>query len=194
MTAIVLDTGALMALEHDDRRVWELLREAADTEEIVQVPAGVIAQAWRDGSRQVLLVRALAHCDEVPLDGVDARNSGELCGRARDRDRLRQEILERLGWTMHRVWSTAWFADRGREIRALRSAIDNALQAPSGNGGPRPTRPGPLVATVPNDLDTRREWAHDYVEPTASAPFDRAVRALIKVGKVNGPDPLSLAN
>lgn len=102
----------------------------------------------------------------VECDGASYHSSKV----ARDRDRLRQEILERLGWTMHRVWSTAWFADRGREIRALRSAIDNALQAPPGNGGPRPTRPGPLVATVPNDLDTRREWAHDYVEPTASAP------------------------
>lgn len=101
----------------------------------------------------------------VECDGASYHSSKV----ARDRDRLRQEILERLGWTMHRVWSTAWFADRGREIRALRSAIDNALQAPPGNGGPRPTRPGPLVATVPNDLDTRREWAHDYVEPTASA-------------------------
>lgn len=82
-----------MALEHDDRRVWELLREAADTEEIVQVPAGVIAQAWRDGSRQVLLVRALAHCDEIPLDGVDARNSGELCGRAGSTDVIDASVV-----------------------------------------------------------------------------------------------------
>ncbi len=93
MTAIVLDAGALMALEQDDRRMWELLREAADTEEIVQVPAGVIAQAWRDGSRQVLLVRALAHCDEIPLDGVDARNSGELCGRAGSTDVIDASVV-----------------------------------------------------------------------------------------------------
>jgi very-short-patch-repair endonuclease len=30
---------------------------------------------------------------------------------ARDRDRLRQEMLERLGWTFHRIWSTDWFRD-----------------------------------------------------------------------------------
>ncbi len=41
---------------------------------------------------------------------------------ARDRDRLRQEVLERLGWRFHRIWSTDWF--RNRE-----AAVDRALQA-----------------------------------------------------------------
>ena len=71
---------------------------------------------------------------------------------------------------MHRVWSTAWFADRGREIRALRSAIDNALQEPPDDSGQRPALTGPVVGTVPTDLDARPEWAHDYAEPEASAP------------------------
>ena len=35
---------------------------------------------------------------------------------ARDRDRLRQEQLERLGWRFHRIWSQDWFTDRQREI------------------------------------------------------------------------------
>lgn len=38
---------------------------------------------------------------------------------ARDRDRLRQEILENLGWTIHRIWSTDWFSDPDREIQTL---------------------------------------------------------------------------
>ena len=102
----------------------------------------------------------------VECDGASYHSSKV----ARDRDRLRQEILEGLGWTIHRVWSTAWFADRGREIRALRSAIDNALQAPPDDGGPRPAPTGPVVDTVPTDLDKRPEWARHYVEPAASAP------------------------
>jgi len=102
----------------------------------------------------------------VECDGASYHSSKV----ARDRDRLRQEILEGLGWTIHRVWSTAWFADRGREIRALRSAIDNALQEPPDDGGPRPAPTGPVVDTVPTDLDARPDWAHDYVEPAASAP------------------------
>lgn len=79
---IVLDAGALIALDRNDRRMWAVLRVAADEGKPVYVPAGVIAQAWRDGSRQALLSRALRHCDEVPLDGVVARAAGLLCGQA----------------------------------------------------------------------------------------------------------------
>lgn len=37
----------------------------------------------------------------------------------RDRDRLRQEILERKGWHIHRIWSTDWFKNRENEIERL---------------------------------------------------------------------------
>jgi hypothetical protein len=82
MTALVLDAGALIALDRNDRSVWAMLRNAADDSAQLSVPAGVIAQAWRDGSRQALLARALVHCDEVPLEGSLARATGLLCGRA----------------------------------------------------------------------------------------------------------------
>lgn len=57
-----------------------MLRVAADANAMVQVPAGVIGQAWRDGKRQALLSRTLRHCDEVALDGFTARAAGLLCG------------------------------------------------------------------------------------------------------------------
>ena len=38
---------------------------------------------------------------------------------ARDRDRLRQEVLERLGWHLHRVWSTDWFRNPERELEII---------------------------------------------------------------------------
>jgi hypothetical protein len=82
MTALVLDAGALIALDRNDRSVWAMLRNAADDSAEVSVPAGAIAQAWRDGSRQALLARALSHCDEVGLDGPLARATGLLCGQA----------------------------------------------------------------------------------------------------------------
>ena len=48
---------------------------------------------------------------------------------ARDRDRLRQEILERLGWTFYRVWSTDWFKTnklaKERLLQAVKDAIEN---------------------------------------------------------------------
>ena len=42
---------------------------------------------------------------------------------ARDRDRLRQEILEDRGWTFHRVWSTAWFRSPEEETKKILESI-----------------------------------------------------------------------
>jgi very-short-patch-repair endonuclease len=44
---------------------------------------------------------------------------------ARDRDRLRQEILERLGWRLYRIWSADWFLHRDREVRRLAEHIES---------------------------------------------------------------------
>ncbi|MBI4569231.1 MAG: DUF3320 domain-containing protein [Planctomycetes bacterium] len=49
---------------------------------------------------------------------------------ARDRDRLRQEILERLGWRIHRVWSTAWLRNPRGEVDAIERAIRDARAMP----------------------------------------------------------------
>lgn len=49
---------------------------------------------------------------------------------ARDRDRLRQAVLEDLGWRLHRIWSTAWFRERDREMERLVAAIESAKEAP----------------------------------------------------------------
>ena len=45
----------------------------------------------------------------------------------RDRDRLRQEILERYGWGFYRIWSTNWFLSKESEKTKLLSAIEKAL-------------------------------------------------------------------
>lgn len=52
---------------------------------------------------------------------------------ARERDRLRQDILENLGWRFHRIWSTDWFHHRAREIERLRSALE-AARTTTANG------------------------------------------------------------
>ena len=86
MTTLVLDAGALIALDRNDRSVWAMLRIASDDASTVSVPAGAIGQAWRDGTRQALLARALRHCDEVALDGSNARAAGLLCGQTSTAD------------------------------------------------------------------------------------------------------------
>ena len=58
----------------------------------------------------------------VECDGA-AYHSSES---ARDRDRLRHQVLEGRGWTLIRVWSTDWFKDRAGQIDRLLKAIDAA--------------------------------------------------------------------
>ena len=45
---------------------------------------------------------------------------------ARDRDRLRQQVLEGLGWRIHRIWSTDWFKNPAQEIERTIAAIEQA--------------------------------------------------------------------
>lgn len=56
----------------------------------------------------------------IECDGA-AYHSSET---ARDRDRLRQQVLEARGWTIHRLWSTDWFKDRGGQIERLLALVD----------------------------------------------------------------------
>jgi hypothetical protein len=78
---VTLDTGALIALERGDGRMIALLRAVAAKRGRFRVPAGVVGQAWRDGSRQAVLARFLrsSQVELRPLDGTLARACGELC-------------------------------------------------------------------------------------------------------------------
>lgn len=75
----------------------------------------------------------------------------------RDRDRLRQEHLERLGWRFVRIWSTDWFDRREEEIRRVVAAYEAAVaDAPP----PRPQRRGiaaaaPVLEQLTTDLQVR---------------------------------------
>ena len=63
------------------------------------------------------------------LLGIECDGAGYHSGRsARDRDRLRQEILVNLGWKIHRVWSTDWFKSRDKEIKRLLLTIEALLE------------------------------------------------------------------
>ena len=79
---LVLDAGALIGIDHDDRRVAGLIelgrRAAAD----LVTPAPVVGQAWRDGARQARLARAFAMIDVRVVDVDEAKRAGELLGRA----------------------------------------------------------------------------------------------------------------
>lgn len=59
----------------------------------------------------------------VECDGASYHSSRS----ARDRDRLRQEVLEAKGWQLHRIWSTDWFTDPLSERDRLKTVLDARL-------------------------------------------------------------------
>ena len=72
----------------------------------------------------------------VECDGASYHSSAS----ARDRDRLRQAVLENLGWNIYRIWSTDWFKNPEEESRRLMERIES-LRASETHGG---------ISTIPS--------------------------------------------
>jgi predicted nucleic acid-binding protein len=81
MKGLTLDTGALIALESGSRRMAVLVEEALANGVELAIPAGVVAQAWRGGERQVRVARLLRSSVTaiVPLDRKLALRVGARC-------------------------------------------------------------------------------------------------------------------
>lgn len=79
----VLDAGALIALESDDRRMWRRLKGALQAETPPRTHGGVVAQVWRGGTgRQARLAVALRAVEIVPLDAALGRRAGVVLARS----------------------------------------------------------------------------------------------------------------
>ena len=92
---IVLDAGALIALDRGDKRMIALLQRALVLGRQFRVPAGVVGQVWRDGRIQVALARFLRseEVSIIPLDEQLARSCGELCGAANSPDVIDASVV-----------------------------------------------------------------------------------------------------
>jgi very-short-patch-repair endonuclease/ribosomal protein S27E len=105
----------------------------------------------------------------IECDGASYHSSPS----ARDRDRLRQEHLERLGWRFHRIWSQDWFTDKPSQVarakRAYETAIQSAYDAPPEDGpqrahfGNRGEAGGP--SGTANFMSDNRSGGHDNRGP-----------------------------
>ncbi len=84
--AILLDAGALVAIDKRDRSVGAMLKVLQKSGTPVRTSAAVIAQVWRGGSKQWNLARVLSGVDVHRLGLRDARRAGELQGVARTSD------------------------------------------------------------------------------------------------------------
>jgi hypothetical protein len=86
MNRLVLDAGAFVAFERGDVRVRALLVAARKLGMDVVTSAAVVAQVWRDGSRQALVARLLAGTRVDAPDEVAARAAGEVLAVSKTRD------------------------------------------------------------------------------------------------------------
>ncbi|MGB1196588.1 MAG: AAA domain-containing protein [Synechococcus sp.] len=73
----------------------------------------------------------------IEADGASYHSSET----ARDRDRIRQAHLEKLGWQFHRIWSTEWFRNKETEVFLATQAVQEAINAFEDN--PKPAEPAP---------------------------------------------------
>jgi very-short-patch-repair endonuclease len=98
---------------------------------------------------------------------------------ARDRDRLRQEILEGLGWRIHRIWSWDWVRERGAEVVRLDEAIQDAIRsakaavrpderASGGDDGRRIVETVPIVEVREAETLDALDWVVPYGEADIS--------------------------
>lgn len=75
---LVLDAGALIAADRDDRRTAGLIELCRRAGGGLRTCAPVVTQAWRDGARQARLSRLLDATDVRPVALGEARQAGEL--------------------------------------------------------------------------------------------------------------------
>jgi len=94
MMGVTYDTGALIAADRGERRQWARHRALLARREVPTVPAPVVAQSWRGGSRQALLARLLTGCDIEPLDDQQARSVGALAAAASTADIVDACVVE----------------------------------------------------------------------------------------------------
>jgi hypothetical protein len=94
MTGVTYDSGALIAAERSERRMWARHRALLLRRVVPTVPAPVIAQCWRGTPRQAQLARLLAGCETETLDDTRARATGALAGRARVADVVDTSVVE----------------------------------------------------------------------------------------------------
>lgn len=105
---------------------------------------------------------------------------------ARDRDRLRQEVLEGLGWRLHRIWSTDWFNNPTSECDKLRKVISERLAFLKAREHEFSSRPGrvELQETAPSEATAADIFDDSPVQKTSesSAPPSKRNRRRVEIG------------
>lgn len=131
----------------------------------------------------------------VECDGATYHRSPS----ARDRDRLRQMVLEGLGWRIVRLWSTDWWRNRSAAEETLRKRIEEVLALPrdlppAPRETPAPAPPPPPAAAPAADAETvfsphekpypvtppqPEQRSEKFYEPATQKALQKRMRAII---------------
>jgi len=103
----------------------------------------------------------------VECDGASYHSSKT----ARDRDRIRQQVLEGLGWQIYRIWSTDWFNNPDAELRKLIEEIEKAKsKIPS-----KQNRNSIKKGILKKQPKLERSWeSNKYIKPTKKHTYQNA--------------------
>jgi hypothetical protein len=91
---VTYDSGALIAADKGQRRMWARHRALLVHRKVPTVPAPVVAQSWRGSGRQAQMPRLLAGCYVESLDDDRARSVGALAARASTSDIVDACVVE----------------------------------------------------------------------------------------------------
>jgi len=114
---------------------------------------------------------------------------------ARERDRLRQAVLEQKGWRFHRIWSTDWFYNRDVEFRKLLQALEDARTNRGSKAVSVRSRPRPPVERTARAVEPEIERVpyreasfvvHESL-PLHEVPLGAVARYVVRIVEVEGP-------
>jgi hypothetical protein len=120
---VTYDSGALIAADNGERRMWSRHRALLVRREVPTVPAAVVAQTWRGTSRQAQLARFLTGCFVESLNHDRARSAGALAAQAAVTDVVDACVVE----GALRRGDLVVSSDDG-DLRRIASAIDRHLE------------------------------------------------------------------
>jgi len=95
---------------------------------------------------------------------------------ARDRDRLRQQVLEGLGWKIHRIWSREWLQNRAVEIEKVLDAIEISKKSINSKPLPKKKQSNRLTQQENNILPEANKIKTDFSGPQyppSAVPYKR---------------------
>ena len=166
-----------------------------DAESVFEEQVGQVVRSWgfpvhtQVGAAGYRIDLAVLHPDRPGeyLLGVECDGAAyHSAPTARDRDRLRQQVLVGLGWRIHRIWGISWWRDRETQEARLKAAIEAALEATDRDAdrGADSDPPGPSP-------DTRAEIHFGEMDPQSVPGWTEPYRPATRPAEDRHADPRS---